>query len=249
MNTCRHQRFRQLPARHRALSGQRDSTGIDDGPRKLLDKEWHAVGSFHDLAGNPARYEIAARNGCDHLLAFMRRQLLQGDPSNGRGRQPVGLVIIAMRDQHHKPLAGTVSYHAYQQFDGGRVHPLDVLDDYQNRHLARGGDKNIDEHLKAALTLRRRSEIRGLVSRTCGYRQHRSVVTKRRLEVGDGPCQKRAQFCQCEVRVVGLLDAGRACESLDFRGKRRVDVERRALQRQNFAWRRIKGTAELADQT
>src|SRR5215471_3876948 len=31
LNTCRHQRFRQLPSRHRALSRARDRTGIDDG--------------------------------------------------------------------------------------------------------------------------------------------------------------------------------------------------------------------------
>src|SRR5215467_12483219 len=154
-----------------------------------------------------------------------------------------------MRDQDHNPLARTVSYHAYQQFDGGRVHPLDVLDDSEDRPLARGGEKNIDEHLKGTLALRGRSEIRGLVSRACGYRQHRSVVTKRLLDIGDGSCQKRTQFCQCEFRVVGLLDAGRTREPLDFRGKRRVDVERRALQRQNITWRRTKGTAELADQT
>src|SRR5262249_61099817 len=73
--------------------------------------------------------------------------------------------------------------------------------------------------------------------------------TKRLLDIGDGSCQKRTQFCQCEFRIVGLLDAGRAREPLDFRGKRRVDVERRTLQRQNITWRRIKGTAELADQT
>ena len=153
-----------------------------------------------------------------------------------------------MRDQDHDPLARTVSYHAHQQFDGGRVHPLDVLDDYEDRPLARGGDKNIDDHLKATLALRRRSEIRGLVFRACGYRQHRSVVAKRLLDIGGGSCQKRTQFCQCEFRVVGLLDAGHAPEPLDFRGKRRVEVERRALQRQNITWRHIKGTAELADQ-
>ena len=154
-----------------------------------------------------------------------------------------------MRDQAHNPLARTASYHAHQQFDGGRVHPLDVLDDCEDRPLARGGDESIDEHLKGTLALRRRSEIRGLVSRACGYRQHRSVVAKRLLDIGGASCQKRTQFCQCEFRVVGLLDAGRAREPLDFRGKRRVDMERRTLQRQNLTWRRIKGTAELADQT
>src|SRR5260370_22537420 len=154
-----------------------------------------------------------------------------------------------MRDQGHNPLDRTVSYHAYQQFAGGRVHPLDVLDDYEDRPLARGGDKNIDDHLKATLALRRRSEIRGLVSRACGYRQHRSVVAKRLLDIGGGSRQKRTQFCQCEFRVVGLLDAGGAREPLDFRSQRRVEVEWRALQRQNITRRRIKGTAELADQT
>src|ERR1700752_3840375 len=154
-----------------------------------------------------------------------------------------------MRDQDHDPLARTVSYHAYHQFDAGRVHPLDVLGDDEDWPLARGGDESIDQRLKATLALRRRSEIRGLVSRACGYRQHRSVVAKRRLDIGDGSCQERTQFCQCEVRVVRLLDAGRAREPLDFRGKRRVEVERRTLQRQNFTWRRIKRTAELPDQT
>src|SRR5258708_40270138 len=154
-----------------------------------------------------------------------------------------------MRDQDHNSLARTGSYHAYQQFDGGRGNPLDVLEDSEDRPLARGGEENIDERLKGTLALRRRSEIRGLVSRPCGYRQHRSVVTKRLLDIGDGSCQKRTQFCQCEVRVVGLLDAGRAREPLDFRGKRRVDVERRTLQGQNITWRRIKGIAKLADQT
>lgn len=99
----------------------------------------------------------------------MHCQLLQSNPSNCRARQPVGPVIIAMRDQDHNPLARTVSYHAYQQFDGGRVHPLDVLDDSEDRPLARGGEKNIDERLKGTLALRGRSEIRGLVSRACGY--------------------------------------------------------------------------------
>src|SRR5215472_15318615 len=153
-----------------------------------------------------------------------------------------------MRDQGHNPLPRTVSCHADEQFDGGRVYPLDVLDDYEDRPLARGGEKNIDEHLKATLALRRRSEIRGLVSRACGYRQYRSVVAKRLLDIGGGSFQKRTQFCQCEVSVVGLLDAGRAREPLDFRGKRGVDMERRTLQRQNFTWRLIKGIAELADQ-
>src|SRR5882757_2104353 len=154
-----------------------------------------------------------------------------------------------MRDQDHNALARTVSNHASQQFDCGRVHPLDVLDDSEDRPLARGGEKYIDEYLKGSLALRGRSEIRGLVLQACGYRQHRSVITKRLLSIGDGSCQKRTQFRQCEFRVVGLLDAGRAGEPLDFRSKRCVDVERRTLQRQNITWRRIKGIAELADQT
>ena len=145
-------------ANAKAVGGALDRAGIDHGPRKLLDEERHAIGSFHDLAGNPARHDIAACDGCDHLLAFVRRQLLQGNPSNGRARQPVRAVVIAMRDQDHDPLARTASYYAYQQFDGGRVHPLDVLDDHQDGPLARGRDKNIDEHLKSTLALRR--EIR-----------------------------------------------------------------------------------------
>ena len=68
-----------------------------------------------------------------------------------------------MRDQDHDPLARTVSYHAHQQFDAGRVHPLDVLDDHQDRPLARGRDENIDDHLKSTLALGGRSKIRRLV--------------------------------------------------------------------------------------
>ena len=36
--------------------------------------------------------------------------ILQGNPSNCRTRQPIRLVVIAMRDQDHDPLAGTASY-------------------------------------------------------------------------------------------------------------------------------------------
>jgi hypothetical protein len=82
VNTCRHQRFRQFPAQHQAISGALDRPGIDDGSRELLDEEWHAVGSFHDLADNPARHETGAGDGCYHLLAFARCQFLQSNPLN-----------------------------------------------------------------------------------------------------------------------------------------------------------------------
>ena len=82
-------------------------------------------------------------------------------------------------------LPGRAGNHAEQQFDGGRVYPLDVLDDDKDRPLARGGDKRFDEDLKGALALRGRSEVRRLVSRARGDRQYRPVVAQRGLEIGD----------------------------------------------------------------
>ena len=50
------------------------------------------------------------------------------------------------------------------------------------------------------------------------------------LDIGDELAPTASAISPCESSgVVGFLDAGCAPQPLDFRGKRRVDVERRAL--------------------
>src|SRR6185312_6513674 len=127
-----------------------------------------------------------------------------------------------------------VSYYTQEQLDARRIDPLDVLDDHQDRSLARGRDEGIGEHLKQTLALRGRTEVGGLVSGASRYRQQGSVVAKSVLDIGDGSCQQGAQFCQGERVVVGFLNACSTPQPLDFRGKRRIDVERRALKRQDI---------------
>src|SRR4249920_3737099 len=97
-----------------------------------------------------------------------------------------------MCDEDHDPLARALGYRAYQQFDASRIHPLDVLDNHQDRPLARGSGENINNYLKCPLALKGRTEIRGFVFRAGRYRKNRSVVAKRMRNIGDSSYQKRA---------------------------------------------------------
>src|SRR5258707_7591045 len=139
-------------------------------------------------------------------------------------------------------------YHAQEQLDARRIDPLTVLDDHQDRLLARGRDEDLDNHLKNTLALGGRTEVGRLVFAEGWYRQQGSVIAKSVLDIGKGSRQQRAQFRYRELGVVGFLNARRAPQPLDFRGKRRVDVKRRALIRQNINRKCSNGATQLADE-
>ena len=146
---------------------------LDDVLGQVFDEQRQPVGPFGDRGHRAAGDGMPATEPIDHRQRIVA---IEHQKSHLRNIQPVPPVVGMLgpcgNEGKHRQVRGGVHHHS-QQFVSGRVDPVEILDDQENRASCRRTFHQVDEHFQQTLTLPLRRQPERSVRRLVGNRQQR----------------------------------------------------------------------------
>ena len=110
-----------------------DHARFEDHTQQLLDKQRHAVRLRRDVLDNLGRQRLAAQPPRYQFLDMWPAKAGQRQLANIGSCRPSGPKIWTERQQQHQLHGGNLLDQQRQQIDQGRVRPMQVLDNHQDR--------------------------------------------------------------------------------------------------------------------
>ena len=129
------------------------------GPGQLLDKQWHAIGALNDLLDYFAPQRRVAGKPTDESRNVALAEPVQPQYGHVRTATPGLLELGAEGDNQQDPLPQRPIDGQIEQLTRGRVDPMGVLENHDNRSRAREGFELVQQSLEQYLALALQAEV------------------------------------------------------------------------------------------
>ena len=196
--------------------------------RELFDEQGHPVGLCHDMLEHLGGQLLSASHSLDHRLRLPARHPVDGEIRDvtalGPGRPKLG----TCRHEHQNRCGRDLAKDEINELPRGRVGPVQVFDDEQQRLLRGQRQQERHDGLERLLLLALRCEVQWRVVIGNGQGQERGPerhhLGSGQVVAGESRCELREPFAW---RIVAV-ELERALEQIDQRIESAVLMVRRA---------------------
>ena len=197
-----------------------EQIGLEHGPRQLLDEQRHAVRLCDDLVEHRGRQRLAAAQPLDHGRTLPAAQTAEGQRGDMGVARPGRHELGPEGDEHEHWGALHPVDDEIQQLQRGRICPMHVLVQGQDRPVRREAEELIDQHLERPLLLPMRAHVQRRIAFVRRERQQRREQRGHRAHIIGRQRKQRLELV--EPRCGGIVrgEASRPLQQADHRMKR-----------------------------